>query len=198
MGLLDRFRSRPRPPRGQPDYHNESVVQRIMADEGVDRETANRWFGETLVFLDLCAASDHVLSPPEPVDKAWHAFVLHTRDYDAYCRERFGKLIHHQPSGEPDPTAYRRAFDRRHDWSPSPDPGIWMVPAVIGDGSPDSGSSTPPAGDSPPGEVGQAIDNASDAPVDFGGGDSGSASDSGGGGDSGGSSCGGSSCGSSS
>jgi hypothetical protein len=190
MGLLDRFRGRPRPPRGRPDYHNESVVQRIMADEGVDRDTANRWFGEMLVFLDLCAASDHVLSPPEPVDKAWHAFVLHTRDYDAYCRERFGRLIHHQPSGEPDPIAYQRAFQRRHDWSPSPDPGIWMVPAVIGTGGdspPDAGSSAPSARDPQPGDgVGQAIDNAADAQVDFGGG-----------GDSGGSSCGGSSCGSS-
>ena len=74
MGL---FRKKPR---GRPDYHNESVVQRIVSEEGVDRQTAKHWFDEMLVFLDLCATSKRVLSPPEPVDKAWHAFLLHLCD----------------------------------------------------------------------------------------------------------------------
>ena len=167
MGLLRKK------PRGRPDYHNESVVQRIMAEDGVDRETAKHWFDEMLVFLDLCATSKHVLSPPEPVDKAWHAFVLHTRDYDDYCNERFGKLVHHQPSEAPDPKAYQRAFKRRNDWSPSPDPGVWAVPMIDGGGHHhhDSGGSS------------------------CGGGSSCSSGDGGGGSSCGGSSCGGSSCG---
>ncbi len=66
-----------------------------------------------LIFLDLCARSDEMLSPPPDVDKAWHAFLLHSRDYEAYCNERFGRVIHHQPTGEPDPDAYRRAYERR-------------------------------------------------------------------------------------
>ena len=49
------------------------------------------------------------------MDKAWHAFLLHTRDYEAYCRERFGRMIHHQP-GAPDPAAYRRAYERRREY----------------------------------------------------------------------------------
>jgi len=57
-----------------------------------------------------------MISPPEPVDKAWHAFVLHTRDYEAYCRERFGRVIHHQPAEAPDPEAYRRAYAARSSW----------------------------------------------------------------------------------
>jgi hypothetical protein len=42
------------------------------------------------------AESDELLSPPEPVDKAWHAFLLHTRDYEAYGKERYARVIHHQ------------------------------------------------------------------------------------------------------
>jgi hypothetical protein len=168
MGLLDRFRTKPR---GKPDYKNEAVVQRIMAEESVDRATARHWFDEMLVFLDLCAASKHVLSPPEPVDKAWHSFVLHTRDYEDYCNERFGKLVHHQPSEEPDPRAYQRAFKRRNDWSASPDPAVWVYPA-IGAGDDGGGHHHDSGGSS------------------CGGGSNCSSGDGGGG-----SSCGGSSCG---
>jgi len=46
-----------------------------------------------------------MLSPPPAVDAAWHAFLLHTRDYEAYCMERYGRIIHHQPTAEPDPEA---------------------------------------------------------------------------------------------
>jgi hypothetical protein len=59
------------------------------------------------------------------------AFILHTRDYEAYCRERFGSVIHHEPTGEPDPHAYRRAYDRRARQG-QPDLAIWAVPVVGG------------------------------------------------------------------
>jgi hypothetical protein len=112
-------------------YSNESVVARIQADAGVDRDTARAWFNEMLVFLDLVAGSKKLISPPEPIDVAWHAFILHTRDYEAYCRERFGKVIHHEPTGKPDPRAYRRAYDRRARQGQM-DPAIWAAPVVGG------------------------------------------------------------------
>jgi uncharacterized membrane protein YgcG len=109
-------------------YSNESVVKRIQLDAGVDRETARAWFTEMLVFLDLVAGSKEFISPPGPVDVAWHAFILHTRDYEAYCRERFGRVIHHEPTGVPDPEAYRRAYERRALHGPV-DGAVWAVPA---------------------------------------------------------------------
>src|ERR687892_2650917 len=112
-------------------YSNESVVARIQAEAGVDRDTARAWFNEMLVFLDLAAGSKQFISPPGPVDVAWHAFILHTRDYESYCSERFGRVIHHEPTGEPDPHAYRRAYDRRARQGQL-DPAIWAVPAVGG------------------------------------------------------------------
>jgi len=125
------FGRRKRSDRPTPSYSNEAVIQRIQLDAGVDRDTARTWFNEMLVFLDLVADSRDFLSPPQPVDVAWHAFILHTRDYEAYCRERFGRVIHHEPTGEPDPKAYRRAYDRRARQGEL-DPAIWAVPAVGG------------------------------------------------------------------
>jgi hypothetical protein len=128
MRLFGRRRRGDRPP---PAYSNEAVIQRIQQDAGVDRDTARSWFNEMLVFLDLVADSKDLISPPGPVDAAWHAFILHTRDYESYCRERFGRVIHHEPTGEADPGAYRRAYDRRARKG-EPDPAIWAVPAVGG------------------------------------------------------------------
>jgi uncharacterized membrane protein YgcG len=125
------FGRRAKSDRPLPAYSNESVIDRIQQDTGVDRQTARTWFNEMLVFLDMVADSKRFISPPQPVDAAWHAFILHTRDYEAYCLERFGRVIHHQPTGAPDPEAYRRAYDRRAQWGPV-DGAIWAVP-VAGD-----------------------------------------------------------------
>jgi hypothetical protein len=115
-------------------YSNESVVARIQAEAGVDRDTARAWFNEMLVFLDLAAGSRKLISPPQPVDVAWHAFILHTRDYEAYCRERFGRVIHHEPAGTPDPAAYRRAYKCRREYGPV-DAAIWAAPVGVSDGA---------------------------------------------------------------
>ena len=36
--------------------------------------------------------------PSTLVDAAWHAFILHTRAYGAWCAAAFGKLMHHTPA----------------------------------------------------------------------------------------------------
>jgi hypothetical protein len=175
-------------------YSNSSVIARIMREEGVDAETARRWFDEMLVFLDMAAESDELLSPPKPVDKAWHAFLLHTRDYEAYCKERYGRVIHHQPTAEPVPDAYRRAYERRNELGTPADPLMWAVPAGLVASSEGGGGG---------GEGGGFFSNLFGGL--FGGGESSGGGDSGsggsGGGDSGGdfggggSSCGGGGCG---
>jgi hypothetical protein len=124
------FGRRRRSDREAATYSNESVVARIQADAGVDRDTARTWFHEMLMFLDLVADSKRFLSPPEPVDVAWHAFILHTRDYEAYCRERYGRVIHHRPTGKPDPAAYRRAYERRARQG-TMDPAVWAAPVAV-------------------------------------------------------------------
>jgi hypothetical protein len=198
------FGRRKRAPDVRPTYWNSSVVERIQRDAGVDRDTAAALWAELLVFLDVVAESKDFVSPPPGVDVAWHAFILHTRDYEAYCRERYGRIIHHQPTGAPDPSAYRRAYERRSARGTPVDHMIWPLPAG-GLSSPDDDRSRPgQTGDFAAGaatiggaefgaggagqEGGDFEDEAGgQAGGDFGSGDSG-------GGDSGGSG-GGSSCG---
>jgi hypothetical protein len=205
-------------------YRNSSVIDRIMREEGVDAETARHWFDEMLVFVDMAAESEELISPPKQVDKAWHAFLLHTRDYESYCKERFGRVIHHQPSPEPDPEAYRRAYERRHELGTPADPLMWAVPAglvaggfVAQEGEQEEEGDTSAGLAAPGGTGGDGGDGDGDGGGFFsnlfgglfgggessgggsGGGESGSGGDAGGGfggGDAGGgSSCGGGGCG---
>jgi len=206
MGILERVFKRSPGHLSSPSYSNEAVLARIEKEEGVDRATAQAWFREMLIFLDLCASSDKVLSPPPDVDKAWHAFVLHSQDYEAYCRERFGKVIHHQPTGEPDPNAYRRAYDRRREYGTTTgagDPLLWTVPAFgasEGDDSDENqgnrGAGTAGGGPYGGGDSGGWSDEGDSG--DSSGGDSSgggsSGGDSGGSDGGGGSSCGGGGC----
>ena len=39
-----------------------------------------------------------VSMPSRIVDELWHAFILHTRAYDAFCRRAFGRFLHHTPA----------------------------------------------------------------------------------------------------
>ncbi|WP_199534754.1 glycine-rich domain-containing protein [Rhodoferax lacus] len=36
--------------------------------------------------------------PSQVVDDLWHAFILNTRSYDAFCKQAFGRFLHHVPS----------------------------------------------------------------------------------------------------
>jgi hypothetical protein len=185
MRLFGRRRGADRPP---PAYSNEAVIERIQVEAGIDRDTARAWFNEMLIFLDLAADSKDFISPPGPVDAAWHAFILHTRDYEAYCRERFGRVIHHEPTVEPDPDAYRRAYERRARQGQT-DPAIWAVPAVGGAAASegDWGSGSSGGGDWGTGSSGGGDWGTGSS----GGGDWGGGASCGGGGGGGGGGCGG-------
>jgi uncharacterized membrane protein YgcG len=128
MSLIDRILNRPAEP--PPPYRNPSVLRRIEREHGVDGETAERWLDEALKFLDACERSTRPLAPPEAVDHAWHAFILHTYDYAVYCRDRFRRFIHHRPMEGADPAAYARAYYAVEDRFGPPDPSVWPPPRV--------------------------------------------------------------------
>lgn len=80
-----------------------AVVARIAKDNDVSSETAERWLSEALKFLGLsrsAASRDRpvFLVPSAPVDAAWHAFLLHTRQYRDYCESAFGAFVDHDPA----------------------------------------------------------------------------------------------------
>jgi len=40
----------------------------------------------------------YVSMPSQVVDDLWHEFILHTREYEAFCKQAFGGLLHHTPA----------------------------------------------------------------------------------------------------
>lgn len=51
-------------------------------------------------YFHLCHASGGrlVSMPSQAVDSAWHEFILHTRQYQAFCDRAFGRFLHHCPA----------------------------------------------------------------------------------------------------
>lgn len=76
----------------------ERLSRRVQKDEELDEDTADRVVEQALGFLLACALNpDARLSPSEKVDVGWHAFILHTREYAAFCEKVAGHFIHHVP-----------------------------------------------------------------------------------------------------
>ncbi|HEX5686414.1 MAG TPA: hypothetical protein VFY73_20490 [Ideonella sp.] len=40
----------------------------------------------------------YVSMPSQVADELWHEFILHTRNYDEFCRRAFGRFLHHTPA----------------------------------------------------------------------------------------------------
>ncbi len=51
-------------------------------------------------FFDANARAEgrFVAMPSKAVDTLWHAFILHTRVYETFCQQAFGRLLHHTPA----------------------------------------------------------------------------------------------------
>jgi hypothetical protein len=46
----------------------------------------------------LKSGRQHVSMPSQVVDDLWHEFILHTKNYDAFCSRAFGRFLHHTPA----------------------------------------------------------------------------------------------------
>ena len=79
----------------------ERVVNRIIKDEEMPRELAERIMDQTLAFLMLSSLEQKgQYSPSALVDIGWHTFLLYTRAYAAFCQKLAGRFIHHEPTDE--------------------------------------------------------------------------------------------------
>ncbi len=80
----------------------DRLAERVVRDEGTGRDLAERMVDQTLAFLGTCAANPgEPLVPSPAVDIGWHVFLLHTKDYAAFCWEVAGRFIHHVPDDSP-------------------------------------------------------------------------------------------------
>ncbi|MFF8843153.1 glycine-rich domain-containing protein [Streptomyces sp. NPDC015127] len=79
----------------------DRLVTFLATEEKITRERAERVMDQALAFLHMSAHRNEGLSPSRAVDPGWHAFMLHTREYAAWCQEQFGRFVHHNPFPSP-------------------------------------------------------------------------------------------------
>lgn len=83
-------------------------------------EDARAIFEDTKRFLIAGELLDRSLAPSLPVDNMWHAWILFTMDYHAFC-DILGGYIHHRPIPKGDPA------------QPPLDPTIEVMEAAYGE-----------------------------------------------------------------
>lgn len=75
----------------------ERVVKRLVLKEGFTHEQAQAARIDFLRFISLRFITSASTSPSSLADEFWHAFILHTRDYNQFCLKHFGEFLHHEP-----------------------------------------------------------------------------------------------------
>lgn len=104
------------------------LLERVGRALFCDEQQAKLALEEVAKFLILASRhGDGPLTPSPRLDLAWHEWILFTKEYLDFCQEHFGKMIHHEPGGEPRNNQrqfqatlrlYRESFG-------APPPSIW-------------------------------------------------------------------------
>ncbi|MFT6036401.1 MAG: hypothetical protein ACI9XJ_001983, partial [Marivirga sp.] len=100
------------------DFANgEVVIDGFMNRYDVSKEEAHAIFNETKKWLWLAAKASEEeklsLSIDKPlliIDEMWHNFILHTKQYQRYCMDKFKRFIHHEPTPSADKAKYQEAL----------------------------------------------------------------------------------------
>jgi hypothetical protein len=64
----------------------------------------------------LKSGGRYVSMPSQVVDDLWHEFILHTREYAAFCQKAFGGYMHHTPASVLGPDRQTNEGLRRTWW----------------------------------------------------------------------------------
>lgn len=82
----------------------QALVDRAVADFGVDPALAPRVVDQALAFLATTGRSvgaNIPLRPSKAVDPGWHAFLMYTRPYRAFCDQVAGRFLDDVPDDDP-------------------------------------------------------------------------------------------------
>ncbi|MET9123036.1 hypothetical protein [Streptomyces sp. NPDC004528] len=80
----------------------DRLTRRVTADHPeISASTARRIVGQAAAFI-AASGQQHTreLAPSKLVDYGWHAFILHTVDYAAFCQKVVGRFVHHVPTDD--------------------------------------------------------------------------------------------------
>ncbi|KOV26437.1 hypothetical protein ADK60_21075 [Streptomyces sp. XY431] len=127
----------------------ERLVHRVAQDQSMEARLAERVVDQALAFLGTCAVSpDAALSPSRVVDHGWHAFLLHTREYAAFCDRVANRFLHHRPdnSASANGTGIVTTAAALRAAGYQVDPELWAVSADCSEGSGGDGSDTSGSG----------------------------------------------------
>lgn len=82
------------------------LIHRVTTDHPeISADTARRIVGQAAAFVAASGLQPgQSLAPSELVDHGWHAFILHTVDYAAFCQQVVGRFVHHVPTDEDEAT----------------------------------------------------------------------------------------------
>ncbi|MFE2382798.1 glycine-rich domain-containing protein [Streptomyces misionensis] len=82
------------------------LARRITTDHPeISETTARRIVGQAAAFIAASGQQPgQSLAPSKLVDYGWHAFILHTVDYAAFCQRVAGGFVHHVPTNGDDET----------------------------------------------------------------------------------------------
>ena len=76
---------------------------RLQANTGLTLEQSGRVLEGLRQYFLACLAAQRkpiakeVGMPSKAVDAAWHEFIVLTKEYAKFCRQAFGKYLHHTP-----------------------------------------------------------------------------------------------------
>ncbi|MEY2243186.1 hypothetical protein AB8A21_09620 [Streptomyces sp. BF23-18] len=82
----------------------ERLTSRVTTDHPeISVDTARRIVGQAAAFIATSGREPgQNLAPSTLVDYGWHAFILHTVDYTAFCELFAGRFVHHVPTDDGD------------------------------------------------------------------------------------------------
>lgn len=72
------------------------LLERFARNNAITPDRAAELFEETKRFLVLGRLVGAQLAPSPDIDELWHAWILFTKDYHAFC-DKVGGYIHHKP-----------------------------------------------------------------------------------------------------
>ena len=86
------------------------MIARVVTELGVTGRDACVMWSDLIDWL-VAAGTDTVPhAPPAALDEVWHVFLLFTRRYARFCRDKIGRFVHHDP--EIGPADLGENFDR--------------------------------------------------------------------------------------
>ncbi|MFC7372301.1 hypothetical protein ACFQPF_11505 [Fictibacillus iocasae] len=82
------------------DYQSNIKTRYLAEHPKTDEAVYNHYFFEMQRFLLLCSVVKNVPMFSEKTDELWHEMIMFTKDYETFCHQFCGQLIHHTPNSK--------------------------------------------------------------------------------------------------